>query len=281
MAVIPAPGNGADLPSVLVGAAGGDWHGVAFLHNGARSPELFKLRDGYLLWTREGKATQAERLQLRVSLGVVDPELAKLALAALGEPAATEPAAGGGETSGLRVYSGSDDANARLFIQQHGGNVRYCPQWNTFMVWDDKRWRIDNDLAVKRLVAELPQLVYQAAANCATPHIREQIVKVAHKLEHVKHRENMLKAVVPHITVTPAALDQHLMLLNCQKGTLDLRTGELRQHDRADFLTTTIDIEFNPHAQATTWERFITDIFADDRVLARFVQCAVGYSRTW
>lgn len=37
----------------------------------------------------------------------------------------------------------TDLGNAERYVAQHGGRVRYVPQWDRFLIWDGKRWRID------------------------------------------------------------------------------------------------------------------------------------------
>jgi len=70
------------------------------------------------------------------------------------------------------------------------------------------------------------------------------------------------------------------MLFNCENGTLDLETRELRPHNRNDYLTKISAIAFDPHATCPTWERFLQEVFGDDQDLTAFVQRAAGYSLT-
>jgi putative DNA primase/helicase len=65
----------------------------------------------------------------------------------------------------------------------------------------------------------------------------------------------------PGIPVLPEELDRDPMLLNCKNGTLDLRTGILRDHCRDDLLTKLCPTAYRPEAACPTWERFLTDIF--------------------
>jgi putative DNA primase/helicase len=84
----------------------------------------------------------------------------------------------------------------------------------------------------------------------------------------------------PGIPVTPQQLDADPWVLNLSNGTLDLHTGQLREHRREDLLTKLAPIAYDPEAQCPLWEAFLTRIFAGDGELIRFVQKALGYSLT-
>lgn len=68
-------------------------------------------------------------------------------------------------------------------------------------------------------------------------------------------------------------------LLNVANGTIDLRTGELREHRREDLLTKLCPVPFDPDATCPTFEGFLDRILPDPEVHA-FVQRAVGYALT-
>ena len=41
----------------------------------------------------------------------------------------------------------------------------------------------------------------------------------------------------PGIPISPGQMDADPLLLNCLNGTVDLKVGKLRTHDRADLIT--------------------------------------------
>src|SRR5690606_38699799 len=69
-------------------------------------------------------------------------------------------------------------------------------------------------------------------------------------------------------------------LLNVQNGTIDLRDGSFRPHDRHDYLTRIAPIVYDADATCPTWDRFLDGVFAGDKDLIRFTQQALGYSMT-
>jgi putative DNA primase/helicase len=84
----------------------------------------------------------------------------------------------------------------------------------------------------------------------------------------------------PEIPVRPQQLDADPWVLNLANGTLDLRTGQLREHRREDLITKLAPVAYDPAAPCPRWEAFLSRIFAGDAELIRFVQKAVGYSLT-
>lgn len=62
-------------------------------------------------------------------------------------------------------------------------------------------------------------------------------------------------------------------------GTVDLRTGKLREHRREDLITRLASVEFDPDAQRSLWDDFLRRVLPDPN-LRSFVQRAAGYSLT-
>lgn len=110
---------------------------------------------------------------------------------------------------------------------------------------------------------------------------RKAIAKHAQRSE----AESRLKAMIslaesePGIPITQGEFDRDPWLLNCQNGTLDLRTGELREHRRGDFITRLVPTEYDPGARSELFQAFLDRILPDPEV-QRFTQKAAGYSIT-
>ena len=57
--------------------------------------------------------------------------------------------------------------------------------------------------------------------------------------------------------VEPADLNRQPHLLNVNNGTIDLRTGELLNHERCHLITQLCPIEYQSDAQCPRFEKFI------------------------
>jgi putative DNA primase/helicase len=84
----------------------------------------------------------------------------------------------------------------------------------------------------------------------------------------------------PTIPVLPEHLDRDPFLLNVQNGTIDLRTGKLREHRREDLLTKIAPVTYDEGATCPLWRRFLDQVFAGDEELIEYVQRLIGYGLT-
>jgi putative DNA primase/helicase len=91
------------------------------------------------------------------------------------------------------------------------------------------------------------------------------------------HAVGMLRDICQ---LDPSKLDCHPELLNCQNGTLDLRTGELKPHDPKDFLTKITPVKYNADALALRFEKFVGEIMDGDQERVQFLQRWYGYACT-
>ena len=96
--------------------------------------------------------------------------------------------------------------------------------------------------------------------------------------ERIKAMVELTKSE-PGIPITPEDLDCDSWLLNLENGTLDLRTGELRDHSRKDLITKLAPVTYYTDAEAPTFRNFLERILPSE-ALRTFVKRAVGYSLT-
>jgi putative DNA primase/helicase len=59
----------------------------------------------------------------------------------------------------------TDQGNAIRLIQRHGADLRHCHPWAKWLVWDDRRWRIDDTAAVTRRAKETIACLFKEAAG--------------------------------------------------------------------------------------------------------------------
>jgi putative DNA primase/helicase len=83
----------------------------------------------------------------------------------------------------------------------------------------------------------------------------------------------------PGIPVTPDQLDGDPWVLNLYNGTLDLKSGELREHRREDLITKIAPVEYDPKAEAPTWEKTLQRVLPSE-ALRKFFKRLAGYCLT-
>lgn len=168
----------------------------------------------------------------------------------------------------------TEQGNAERFVKQHGENVRYCHPCKSWLVWDGKRWRQDDTAEVERLAKETVRSLFSEAQKASRPEKRQEIGQWALESQKLAKLTAMLNlARSEHgVPITPALLDADPWLLNVENGTINLKTGELREHRRDDLLTFLACSQFIPDAVCPLWDKFLARVFNGDTDLIRFVQ---------
>ena len=212
-------------------------------------------------------------LHLQIELGMV---LAGAEVRASFDPAYEPPAQLDGPRHAL-----TDAGNSLRFTEDHDGRLIYVkgPGW---YVWDGQRWLADDDAAYRAAKETARRIRYEAAAI--------QDDKANAVFQHAKNSESRgrIEAMVALASKGEIAsmglvrpidtLDQHAHLLNCANGTVDLRKGRVRPHDKDHYLTHLIDASYEPRNTAPLWERTLREVFCEDDDLVAWFQRAVGYS---
>jgi putative DNA primase/helicase len=165
----------------------------------------------------------------------------------------------------------TEDALALEFTRRHREELRYVHEAGWWLHWDDTRWARERTLAVFDLAR---RLLREFAAMSANP-------RLVTKLE---------TAATVAAIVTLARVDrQHARLmedfdadpwaLNTPAGTVDLRSGEMRPHRRADGLTKVTPVAPR-HAEAPRWRACLRKWTQGDTELEAFLQRFWGYCLT-
>jgi len=106
------------------------------------------------------------------------------------------------------------------------------------------------------------------------------LVAWALQCESAKRIQFMVDLARSEVPIQPDQLDTDQWLLNVLSGTLDLRSGQLRAYDRAEYITKLSPVAFDPDAKAPTWDAFLQKIMSGNGNLIGFLQRSVGYSLT-
>jgi putative DNA primase/helicase len=179
-------------------------------------------------------------------------------------------------------YPLTDVGNAENFASQHNENIRYCSEMNSFIYYDGKRWKRDSGIAAYRLAKETARSILGSAAGCLNDEKRKRLIQWAIKSEN-KARINAMLKLARHedrIPICSDELDQDKFLLNVNNGTINLRTGELYQHQRRDMITKLAEVEYRSDAQCPYWLHLLDTYFQRDQDMIEYSQRVVGYSLT-
>lgn len=220
------------------------------------------------------------------SAGALDAEQIRGELARLADRArivrAKRPAPPTREelNSRLATMPRTDLGNAERMAARYGLEARFCPPWGRWLIWDGRRYADDQTGAVDRLAKKTAREMLAEAATIFDDESRKAHISHARGSESRAKLEAMksLAASEEGVPVLPAELDGDGWLFNCPNGTLDLRTGELRPHDREDLITQLCPVEFDPRARSPLWDATLKLFFGGDDRLIAYWQRLCGYA---
>ncbi len=185
----------------------------------------------------------------------------------------------------LMRFHYADTGNADRLVMLHGADLRYCFAFRKWMVWDGRRWTVDEiERAVRRAKDTIVTFLRQAID--AKDEDGERFARASLDARRINAMLAMAQSELP---IAPAELDNAPHLLNFTNGTVDLRTGKLLPHRRSDWITKMVHFGYRPGAPCKLLLTFLSDIMgggpdasegalelADE--LIRYLQKALGYS---
>lgn len=188
---------------------------------------------------------------------------------------------GQNESKSSKFYSFDDTGNAERFNDKFNNSVRFNYTNKLWMYYDSRRWKNDDSGMINRLCDEVVEGMKDDAALYADDEDAEKTF-----LKHIKTsrgsraKSNMIKELQHRVPILPTQLDADIMALNSPNGVLNLRNGELMNHDPKLFISKISTTEYTETADCPEWTKFLDDIFAGDDDLIHYIQKAIGYSLT-
>jgi putative DNA primase/helicase len=170
----------------------------------------------------------------------------------------------------------SDIANAKRLAVQHGCDLRFTPERGWF-VWDGRRWAVDDKyIAVQARAKETALAIFDEIKNSTN---RDERWRHAKKAQSKSAIEAMiwLTRSEPGIPARLTDCDVDPWLLNVANGTVELTSGQLRQHRREDLITNMADVAFDPAAECELWDAFLWRVTDRNEELYKYLQRFVGY----
>jgi len=201
----------------------------------------------------------------------------------------------------LAALNANEDGDAVLYINLHRNKFRYDHSVGKWFKWAGNYWeedRIGDALSSVECVIEeySKEASNQAAAKInATTAQKETDAGKAEKLEkkllsriqnlHSVHRKRnvllLAAAGSDSLGITGDEWDLDPWLLGCKNGVIELKSGEFRPGRSEDYIKTVAPTEWKGlEIKAPTWEKFISEIFNENKELIDYVQRLLGYSIT-
>ena len=176
----------------------------------------------------------------------------------------------------------TDSTNAYKMLVKYGKDIKYNPPWKKWIVWNGIRWEIDEGYQIHDKGLSMIRSIYRELLNTADLRQRLEIEKHAAQSESVRRRKAFIEAAswIPELNVNTEELDTNPWLLNVRNGTINLQTGEFREHRQDDLITRIANVDFDPNADCPAWKKFIMEIMNYNTELIQFIQRAAGWAIT-
>jgi len=191
----------------------------------------------------------------------------------------------------IEVRGCEDISNVARFCSKYGDKLRYCTETGKWLEFDGKRWSEVSATAVKHRARDVITIIRYEAAEAGRltgdeskaekkrkELIADELTKWARTSSYKVRLEALIDMAKGDLAISALAFDRDPLLVNCDNGTYDIRTGELRAHDAEDYFTHVAG-PYLRGAKNNAWVAFLERVqpSADMR---GFLQRATGYSAT-
>lgn len=181
-----------------------------------------------------------------------------------------------------QYFSYDDTGNAQRFFNAFGEVVRYSYAKKGWYFYDGRLWVYDQEGKVKKLsdkiVENMKHEKIYISDDVDEEKAQKDFLKHVKKTRNSTGKESMLKETQHLVPIQPHMFDKDLYLFNVPNGYINLKTGELHEHDKEKYFTKISPVEFTEKIDCPQWMKFLNQIFRGDKELIEYIQRAVGYS---
>jgi putative DNA primase/helicase len=226
--------------------------GFRCLHSSCADKDWHALRDLY----------EPNRHQKRSTKAKSEPQSANEGGGSSGQGSSFPPSA---MEPDLRYGPHTDTGNAERLVALFGREIHYCVEMKRWVVWDGRRWSMEDPRRVKVFAKRTIRRLYDQAAEIEDLELKNKTERHARRSEMASAISAMLTCAEYEggIPIYANQLDTHPYLLNFWNGTLDLKSGKLREHRQEDLVTKLVRFDYRPEAECPKFMRFLYHIMGD------------------
>ena len=218
--------------------------------------------------------------------------------------AGSSPFTGGGDNSNsngpIEVFRGdvrdgtsstralTELGNRNRMLDSHIGNIHYCHELKSWLIWKDGAWNWDIDGArIRNLIARLPKQIYnEGRAFLGDASVKPELFPA---WARTSQKENTIRAVysllsdVEETRLLINLVDSHPLKIGFDnaKQIIDLETGTIRAARQEDYITKSLGVsKLGQASHAVRWLKFLDEIFNNDAELIDWLKRWCGYLLT-
>jgi putative DNA primase/helicase len=182
----------------------------------------------------------------------------------------------------LGLLQFTDTTNAYRLLTEQGKDIRYNALWKKWLVWNGNYWEMDDGYLIHDRGLQMIRGIYEELLKTADMRDRLDIEKHGMQSESARRRKALIEVAswIPELNVKTDNLDTDHWLFNARNGTINLKTGEIREPRPDDLITRIANVVYDPAAECPAWKKFIMEIMNYNTDLIHFIQNAAGWAVT-
>lgn len=157
-----------------------------------------------------------------------------------------------------------------LFEDTYHHSLKYVASSRAWRIWDGTRWAEDARGAGTRAAVKLlaTAFKYADAVKSKDEERGDILIKAAKGLSTMNKMRTLgsLAQSGAKIATSHSDFDRTEHFVTVENGILDLRSGTLLPHDRSKMLTKKMSVTFDPNADSTVLDKFLSDWMPDKNV---------------
>lgn len=193
----------------------------------------------------------------------------------------------------ILTFQHNDSGNANRVLYWKGLDLKYNGDQDKFLVWDRIQWSVVPTSKIRGMVEEVFNSIIATEAefysDTASPvsemdKKRPRSYRALFRLwamqqQYARKYRDCISILEGRASIACVSddFDYNPYLLNTPTGIVDLKTGEVREHDRNELCTQVTSVSYDPDATCLQWQRFM-EMTQPNEAHRRYVQRVFGAS---
>ena len=171
----------------------------------------------------------------------------------------------------------TDLGTGKLFSAVFKDSFRFNATGKQWFFYDGKVWQLDaqavrTEKSAKQFADEYLSWVIKNQPD--NKPAREYV----YGLQNFNNLKRIISAAKSDRPIEQKNLNNDTRYFNCQNGIFDLQEMRFIDHDPELLLSEISNVNYDPDASSTEWERFLSEIMQEDEEKIKYLQRCVGYA---
>ena len=186
------------------------------------------------------------------------------------------------QPNNVKKYDLNDTGNAHRFIELFGSDLKYNFDNKIWMTWNGRYWQYDVTESVKNLIEILAERIMLESNSVMDMNERIRIIKNVEHIYSSAGKESLLKEArhIQGIPVLNSDFDRDQYLLCTESGVINLKEYKIEEFSKSQMISMSTGCKIDRENRPVRFEKFLSEMFADNEEVIHYVHKALGYSIT-